>query len=615
MQMWFKKYFILFFVSFLLSDFVFAQQIPVKKDSTILYKNIESFSGRSKFTQFMYSLVFKPVAIISKKKEVQKKVYKKLIQKPYGAFEGKIIRNIDIVTLDPFGYSATDTTVAKQNFLYKAGNGMHIKTQSIAIRNLLLIRKNVPFNSLLVKESERLIRSQKYVHEVSFYVVSAGEKSDSVDIFIRELDKWSIIPDGSISDPGIRVYITDKNILGSGHEFQNAFTRNFTNGINSFITNYSIPNIRNTYISTALHYGFDGYKNFNRSLIVDRPFYSPLAKWAAGVSFASQFKKDSLKYINLVYFPSNFKYSTQDYWAGKAQQIFKGNPDKELVTNIIVAARYLRIRYFEKPSDLYDPLNIYSSEDSYLATIGISARKYVQDKYVFNYGVIEDVPVGKVYGLTGGYQVKNNSGRLYLGFRYSFGDYHEWGYLSSNFEYGTFFHASNAEQGVFTAGINYFTGLFEIGKWKFRQFVKPQLIIGINQFYSDSLTLNDGYGLDGFNSSSLSGTNRLLFTLQTQSYSPWNFIGFRFGPYITYSLGMLGDAETRFKNSKVYSQIGLGVLIKNANLVFNTFQISISFYPLIPGIGQDVFKMNSFRTTDFGFRDFEIGKPARVIYR
>ncbi|MCX6320529.1 MAG: hypothetical protein NTX93_01825 [Bacteroidia bacterium] len=613
--MWFKKYFILFFVSFLLSDFVFAQQIPVKKDSTILYKNIESFSGRSKFTQFMYSLVFKPVTIISKKKEVQKKVYKKLIQKPYSAFEGKIIRNIDIVTLDPFGYSATDTTVAKQNFLYKAGNGMHIKTQSIAIRNLLLIRKNVPFNSLLVKESERLIRSQKYVHEVFFYVVSAGGKSDSVDIFIRELDKWSIIPDGSISDQGIRVDITDKNILGSGHEFQNAFSRNFNNGINAFNTNYSIPNIKNTYINSRLHYAIDGYKNFNRSFAVDRPFFSPLAKWAAGVSFASQFKKDSLKYINLVYFPSNFKFSTQDYWAGNAQQIFKGNPDKELVTNIIVALRYLRIHYFEKPSDLYDPLNIYSSEDFYLATIGISARKYVQDKYIFNYGVIEDVPVGKVYGLTGGYQVKNNSGRLYLGFRYSFGDYHEWGYLSSNFEYGTFFHASNAEQGVFTAGINYFTGLFEIGKWKFRQFVKPQLTIGINQFYSDSLTLNDGYGLDGFNSSSLSGNNRLLFTLQTQSYSPWNFIGFRFGPYITYSLGMLGDSETRFKNSKVYSQIGLGVLIKNANLVFNTFQISISFYPLIPGIGQDVFKMNSFRTTDFGFRDFEIEKPARVIYR
>jgi hypothetical protein len=78
---------------------------------------------------------------------------------------------------------------------------------------------------------------------------------------------------------------------------------------------------------------------------------------------------------------------------------------------------------------------------------------------------------------------------------------------------------------------------------------------------------------------------------------------------------MLSDAVTGFKNSKVYSQIGLGVLIKNESLVFKTFQISISFYPLIPGTGQNVFKMNSFRTTDFGFRDFEIEKPAGMIYQ
>jgi hypothetical protein len=78
---------------------------------------------------------------------------------------------------------------------------------------------------------------------------------------------------------------------------------------------------------------------------------------------------------------------------------------------------------------------------------------------------------------------------------------------------------------------------------------------------------------------------------------------------------LIGDAVTGFKNSKVYSQIGVGVLIKNKNLVFNTFQISISFYSLIPGVRQEIFKMNSFRTTDFGFPDFEIGKPTKVKYR
>jgi hypothetical protein len=492
---------------------------------------------------------------------------------------------------------------------------MHIKTQNATIRNLLLIRENKPFNSLSVKESERLIRTQKYVHDVYFYVMAAGKKSDSVDIYIRELDKWSIIPEGSVSNSKIRIDITDKNILGLGHEFRIGFTRNLTNGINAFSTNYFIPNIRNTFISSNLHYEVDANKNFNKSFAIDRPFFSPIARWAAGVSFASQFKNDSLKNVNQVYFPVKLKFRTQDYWAGHAQRIFKGTPGDGSITNLILAVRYLHIGYSEKPTEYFDPLHIYSDENFYLASIGISRRKYVQDKYIFKYGVIEDVPIGKVYELTGGYQVKNNSGRLYLGLRYSNGNYYEWGYLSYNFEYGTFFHGSHAEQGVLIAGANYFTGLFEIGKWKFRQFIKPQIILGINRFAYDSLTLNDGYGIDGFKSRALSGTNRLILTLQSQSYSPLNFLGFHFGPYLIYSLGLLGDATTGFKNSKVYSLLGFGILIKNENLVFSTFQFSISFYPLIPGSGQNILKINSFKTTDFGFRDFEIGKPSSVIYQ
>jgi hypothetical protein len=78
---------------------------------------------------------------------------------------------------------------------------------------------------------------------------------------------------------------------------------------------------------------------------------------------------------------------------------------------------------------------------------------------------------------------------------------------------------------------------------------------------------------------------------------------------------MLGNASSGFKNSKIYSQIGVGVLIKNENLILNAFQISISFYPVIPGYGTNVLKTNSFRTSDFGFRDFEIGKPGIVLYQ
>ena len=611
--MWSKKTFILFFISVFISAFAFAQETPAKKDSTKIYKDIESFSKRNKFNAFMYRLIFKPITIISKPL-VQKKVYKKLIQKPYSTFQGKIIRKINIVTLDPFGYSATDTSAVSQNKLTKIGNDLHIKTQIVTIRSLLLIRENEPFNSYYVKESERLIRNQKFVHDVSFYVVSAGVKKDSVDIFIRELDIWSIFAAGSISPANINVDITDRNFLGFGHEFQNVFSRNISNGISAFNTNYFIPNIKTTYINSKFHFGIDGYGNIRKSLAFNRPFYSPYAKWAAGVSFTSQVKKDSLKF-NLLYGPLNYKLNTQDFWAGKAIQIFTGSTEEEQATNLIFTIGYLRVRYYEKPTDIKDPLHIYSSQDFYLAGIGISTRKYVQDTYIFKYGTIEDVPVGKVFELTGGYQLRNKSWRPYFGMRFSIGNYNEWGYLSTNIEYGSFFRASHPEQGVVNASINYFTGLFEIGKWKFRQFVKPQITIGINRFSYDSLTLNSGYGIEGFSSTGLSGTNRLLFMLQTQSYAPGNIIGFHFGPFLVCSVGMLGDAFSGFKNRKLYSQIGFGVLIKNENLVFNTFQISISFYPVIPGNGQNIIKTNSFSTTDFGFRDFEIGKPVPVLYR
>jgi len=613
--MWLNRTFILFFfISLLTGDIALAQQTPAKKDSTKLYKNIESFSKKSKFTMFMYRMVFKPVAAISPKKKFTKKGYKKLIQNPYSAFEGKTIRHISIETLDPFGYSIADTHTISQNFFLKTGNKLHIKSQQIAIRNLLLIRQNKPFDSLLVKESERLVRARGYVHDVSFFVKATSRNSDSVDIFIRVLDNWSLIPNGSFSNSHVSFQLNDNNFLGFGHESENSFAWYHTTNDFAYNVNYFIPNIRNTYINSTMHFSEDQFRNAIKSFAVDRPFFSPFARWAAGVNF-TQFRKDSLYIDESPFAMQRYRYNAQDFWAGNAIQIFKGNTENRRTTNFITALRYIRIRYLEKPLEMFDTQHFFSNEDFYLASIGISTRKYVQDKFIFRYGVREDVPIGRVYSLTGGYQVKNSSGRFYFGLRFSSGYYHEWGYLSSNFEYGTFIHGSRAEQGVFTGGLNYFTGLFEIGKYKFRQFIKPQVTIGINRLTNDSLTLNEGYGMDGFNSTALSGTSRILITLQTQSYTPWKFIGFHFGPYLVFSFGMLGEEITGFKNSKVYSQIGLGVLIKNENLVFSTFQLSVAFYPSIPGKGQNIFKMNSLKTTDFGLRDFEIGKPATKVFQ
>ena len=600
---------ILFSLLILTSAEAFGQEVSVIKDSIPLYKSIENYSKHSKFNRFIYQLIFKPVA----KSTSKKTVIPRSLQKSYRQFEGKVIRNINIETLDPFGYSVRDTSLRSLNNLMRTGNRWHIKSRGFTIRNLLLIRENQRFDSLRVKESERLVRSQGYVHDVSFFVKAVSKNADSVDIVIRELDNWSIIP--GVGGSPLSIELADKNFLGLGHKFNNEFAWYPSEGDYAYNINYFIPNIRNTYINSTINYGSDKYRNFIKSFAIDRPFFSPLAKWAGGASISNTFRNDSAKDINGLYVPLHMKFNTQDFWGGSAIRVFKGNTEVERVTNLILTARYLRVRYLEKPPDLYDPYNIYTDEDFYLTGAGISTRKYVQDKYIFHFGVVEDVPVGRVYGLTGGYQVKNSEGRYYLGARFSSGNYHRWGYMSTNLEYGAFFYESNALQGVLTAGINYFTGLMEVGKWKFRQFVKPQLTIGINRLPYDSITLNRGYGLDGFNSMALRGTKRMVLTLQTQSYAPWNLVGFSFGPYLIYSMGMLGNADTGFSQNKIYSQVGLGVLVKNERFVFNTFQFSVSFYPSIPGRGDNILKMNTFRTTDFGFRDFEIGKPGGVIFQ
>ncbi len=591
------------------------QEVREPRDSTKLYKDIETYSNRNPFTKFVYGLVFKSIDIPIIKKKKPRKGFNKQIQKPYSAFEGKIIRNINIVTLDPFGYSIADTIKKEQSFIDKTRNKLHLKTRQVTIRNLMLIRQNQTFDSLLVKESERLVRSQPYIRDVSFFVKATAQNSDSVDIYIRQLDIWSILPDGNFSSTNLMLGFNDKNFLGLGHDFKNTYTLHHATGDLAFNFHYYIPNIRNTYINSTIDYGTNEFGNSIKGFAIDRPFFSPFAKWAAGVNFTEQYQYNYKYMLDSVNIQHNVDFRTQDFWAGNAMQIFKGNTENLRTTNFVSAIRYFRVRYGEKPSELIDSVNMFANENLYLASIGISTRKYIQEKYIFKFGITEDVPIGRVYSITAGFQDRNKVGRLYLGARASFGNLYSWGYLGSNFEYGTFFDKSKSEQATLSASVNYFSELLEIGRWKIRQFVKPQVTIGINRSSYDTLTLNNNFGIDGFNSTNLSGNSRMLITLQTQTYAPWNVYGFRFGPFFSCSLGMLSNAEKGFSNSKVFSHFGLGVLIKNENLIISTFQFSISFYPVIPGTGSNILRLNSVKSTDFGFKDFEIGKPSVVPYQ
>ncbi len=523
-------------------------------------------------------------------------------------------------------------------FLMNSGNTLHIKTQQIVIKNLLLFRKNKPYDSLLVKESERLIRTQSYVQDVSIIAIPDSKKSDSVDVFIRVQDIWSLVPAFQFSKTSAEFGFTDNNLAGLGSTFQGNTHIDRVTGKSATRISYRVPNIRNTYISLRLQflftdvnslieenkfsqsyystissnlpYSFSGNQALVRSFELSREFYSPLTRWAGGlfagqlITAQSYISEDTIGYLSS-------RTNIQDLWAARAWQLFRGHLDRDRITNLIVSLRALRIRYPGHVTTL-ESTGIFGNENIYFAGIGISSRSYARDRYIFNYGKVEDVPLGRVIGITLGFDVQQKE-RMYFGVKAGWGNYFKFGYLSSHLEYGTFIGNNELQQGVVIARINYYTRLLSIGNWKLRQFARPTLIFGIKRQAADNLSFGDL--MKGFGETDAPAQHLLVFALQTQSYAPWNLAGFHFGPFLFTSFGMLGKESSGFSGSRLYTLLGFGLLIRNDYLMFNTFQISLTFYPYIPGKGYNTFKANAYKTNNYGFPDFDISKPKIADYR
>ena len=261
----FFRYLFVFLVLFSCQK-TMAQDTTKTKEETKKYSKIENYSNKHKFTKFLYKIIFEPVY----KPVINTKSFSKIKKLNYAAFEGKIIRNIKIYSFDPFGYYLNDSLQTPKNSFLKAGNSLHIKTKKFAIKNLLLMRENQPLDSLLVKESARLIRSQRYVSELLLEAKLVSK--DSVDLSIRILDSWSAVPQFDLTSNKTTFSLNEKNFFGLGHEFNNSYSKNFIGIHDGFSSSYIIPNIKNTFVKTTLEYSIDFDQNYSKLISIERPF-------------------------------------------------------------------------------------------------------------------------------------------------------------------------------------------------------------------------------------------------------------------------------------------------------------------------------------------------------
>jgi hypothetical protein len=579
-------------------------QIPSfeQRDTLKLNKELKSFSKKNKFSKFIYRLALK--SSVENNYPITKQIKTRSLTSDFSSTEGKIIRSVYIYTLDPAGYDVRDTLIKPTGVIKKTINATHKKTASYVIRDLLLFKPFEPFDSLVFTESERLIRNKIYVRDVKLSATVTPGK-DSVDIYVYVLDKWSIEVKYEKTETRTTASLNDRNFVGWGHSLLNTYQSEF--GVESYDATYIIPSLSNSFIGAFFHYYTDKLKNESIGIGLEKLFYSPLTRWAGGFSFSK-----NTAMIPDFLLQNTVRSTLVDAWGGYAIPVYKSAGDRS--TNAIFTARLLANRIPKTQTPVNDSLSK-ESKTLMLTGIGMAKRTYRHDIYLYKFGYIEDVPVGWNAGLIAGYQQQFLQSYLYTGITLSYGNYFNGGYVRGQLDYGTFFNSGEATNGAYLCAVNYFTPLLKLGSWYFRQFIRPEILSGIHRNENDFVNINNENGIQGFQSDLLKGKSKITVSILSQAYAPWMVLGFRFGPYLSAEMGMLADDNNSFKRSRLYTQVGIGVLLKNEYLVFNSFQVSFAFYPIIPGQGNNLLKFNSYRITNLGFNDFDLGKPQEIEYR
>ena len=139
----------------------------------------------------------------------------------------------------------------------------------------------------------------------------------------------------------------------------------------------------------------------------------------------------------------------------------------------------------------------------------------------------------------------------------------------------------------------YFSKLFDIGDWHFRQFLRSSFVVGFNRnvYQRDRINLNESNGILGFSSREV------------------------YGPFLSADIGFIGRENTAFLKTEVYSKVSIGFYISNDYFPFGAIQFSFGYYPNIPGTGNNIFKFTGVTNDDFRLHSFSQRLPNIVSFR
>ena len=579
--------------------------------SKTFYDSVYKKFSRKKFPQMLYRLAFKQPDI----PPLPGNSHKIKSEVPFKKYKGKVIRHIRIETLDPFGTSIYDTLIYAQTASGKTLNAAHMKTRSWVIRKNLFIKEGQKVDPYLLADNERNIRQMSFIDDVKTYVTVSDPSGDSVDIIIVTKDVFSIgfdIMTASPSNVAFRLY--DGNFLGLGDRLSTNYS--FKTKRKSFFrldgASYSYDNIAGTFLNTLITYIRDDVGNQSAGIVFNRSFYSFKTKWAFGAGYQySKMVRETILNLenNLIRRDISF-FNDMSLWGGRAFPI----RNTSIPSRFVITESFFRRSFSSRPWVTIDSNRIYYNTTQILTGLAFSANNYYLTDYILHFGKPEIIPYGRAFKVTLGPEITNFYTRLYGSVDLSAGDFiNGFGFLSGRAVLGGYLYNKSMEDCVLKMSLKYLSPLYVTPdkKFKFRSYFFSDYRFGFNfrKNNTDYSNINRDFLIDQVKFDTLFyGRKSLSASISTIMYTPIYFYGFRFAFILQGKGGFVAPAGESLFHQPFYTGVGLGILIRNDNLIFPPFLISFFYYPSVPhGVPWWQFRFD--QNTGITFPDFNVTMP------
>lgn len=532
-------------------------------------------------------------------------------QKQYNRHQGKIINKISIIQLNPFGTSLNDTSIYRPGKLEQIGNTVHIKTLKRVLQNNLFFQEGDTLDVSLLGDNERYMRQLDYLKDVKIFVENVFGENNKVNLYYVTRDVFSIGFDMRIeNETKGEAAIYDKNFLGTGHKVDIGIPYDETQlGLKS---SYSINNIYGSFIDGRVAFE-NAFSNRRFMLDFNRKFFSYQTQYAGGFHFSLNDVYKTITKPDTILENIHLDYLTHDIWSARSFLLEKNQTGKR--TRLILALRGKRDIFFEGPK-ITERYNAQYHDNALLLTsIALSREKFYKTRFMYSFGVTEDIPVGTLIKLTAGMEHDEFYKRHYFAFQGGYGKFlPDIGFLHTHINVGTYLYKQDTEQGTISARIEYISNLFRTQDKLIRQFVSLNYLEGFNRFSDEYIELDSETDIRGIKLNKQFGQRKISLNSETVIFSDWFYYGFRFASYLFTDIGFITRKNQHPFANNPYAGIGFGFRIRNENLVFKTFQVRFALYPFTSEVnspfGFRITGDKTYNATDY----YRPGRPEVIPY-